>query len=93
MLVLVSALVLIVAAAVVVVGYVAYPHRDRAVPGLPGAGRLSARLRRAVDAAGLDPDTDEAARGGSLQDLRAGRPDAGRTGPGGTGAGPTGPRP
>lgn len=82
MLVVLVSLLVIVVAAGLVVAYVAYPHRGRDVPtAVPGGRRLSAGMRRVVDRAGLDPDVDDAARGGSLTGKRDRRPagtDAGR---------------
>ena len=56
-----------VAAAVVVVAYVAFPHQGRTIPRAP---RLTRAIQGAVDRAGLDPDDDEAAHGGSLTSLQ-----------------------
>ena len=56
-----------VATAVVVVAYVAFPQQGRTIP---RASWLTRVLQNAVDRAGLDPDDDEAAHGGSLISLQ-----------------------
>lgn len=67
MLVLLVSLLLIVTAGGLVVAYVAFPQRGRAIP---RAGWLSQAMQRAVDRVGIDPDDDEAARGGHLAGRR-----------------------
>ena len=66
LLVLICSLIAVVTA-VVVVAYVAFPHQGRTIPRAP---RLTRALQGAVDRAGLDPDSDEAAHGGSLVSLQ-----------------------
>lgn len=66
MFVLLTALLLTVLVGGAVVAYVAYPHSERDIP---RAGWLSRGLRGAVNRAGLDPDVDDAAGGGSLGHL------------------------
>ena len=66
MLLLVLVLLAIVVLACVVVAVVAYPQRGGEIP---RASRLSDALQGVVDRTGLDPDDDEAATGGSLNEL------------------------
>lgn len=67
MLVLFVALLIILAAAGLVVAYVASPRRGAPIPRTSG---LTRQLRQLVDRIGLDPDADEAAQGGALTELR-----------------------
>jgi hypothetical protein len=67
MLLVLICLLIAVVTAVVVVTYVAFPHQGRSIPRAP---RLTRALQGAVDRAGIDPDSDEAAHGGSLTSLQ-----------------------
>lgn len=67
MLVVLICVLVAVMAAVAVVAYVAFPHQGRTIP---RASWLTRALQGAVDRAGIDPDDDEAAHGGSLTSLQ-----------------------
>ncbi len=67
MVLLALSLLLIVVVATLVVVFVAFPQQGRTIP---NASWLTGALQRLVDRTGLDPDEDEAATGGSLNEFQ-----------------------
>ena len=67
MVLLALSLLSIVVVATLVVVFVAFPQQGRTIPNAPW---LTGALQRLVDRTGLDPDEDEAATGGSLNEFQ-----------------------
>ena len=67
MVLLALSLLLIVVVATLVVVFVAFPQQGRSIP---SAAWLTRALQRLVDRTGLDPDEDEAATGGSINEFQ-----------------------